>query len=256
MGRVLFLIFLAIIIVIIIVPNMILIDNHNDKIIMKNNLNLSARVLINSIDKRIPNMDELSEGYGKSPAYNISVDKDRLISEFYDVLSKNILDEFWYAETKKSIKAKILVYNDRFYICDSLDRWSPPYYFICEYNNKTLYINSEVETAYYYEDDDTKINNDISSFGLTLEKRDEIIISKLNKEISKYTTDEFNESINIKIYYSNKTDGAYKAENFNFNVLDGLTFFVVYMYKDRINAFDNEIKASNYQVAGYTLEDY
>ncbi len=238
------------------VPNMILIDNHNDKIIMKNNLNLSARALMNSIDMSVSNMDELSEGYGKSPVYDINIDKDRLISEFYDVLSKNILDEFWYEDIKENIRAKILVYNDRFYICDSLDRWSPPYYFICEYDNKPLYINTKVETAYYYEDDNTKTYDDISNFGLTAKERDELIITKLNNEIAKHSSNELGKSININIFNSNNNDGTYKAENSNFNVLDGLTFFIVYINNDKISIFDNEIEANNYQVAGYTLEDY
>ncbi len=256
MGRVLFLIFLAIIIVFIMVPNMLLIDNHNDKIIMKNNLNLSARVLMDSIDMNISNIDELSEGYGKSPVYDIKIDKNGLIREFYGVLSKNILDEFWYKEIKKNIKVKILVYSDRFYICDNFNRWSPPYYFIYKYDDKPLYISSKVERAYFYEDDGSKVYGDISSFGLTLEERDELIISKLNNEISKYASDELGKSIRIKIYNPNNKDGQYKAENSSFNVLDGLTFFVVYFNNNRFNVFDNDIEASNYQVAGYTLEDY
>ncbi len=256
MGRTIFFIFLTIIIAFVMVPNMLLVNNYNEKVMVKNNLNLASRVLISSIDKRPIKMGELGQGYEKEVSYDIHIHRDRLLNQFYDILYKNLLDKLLYEETKKNIKAKIIVYNDRFYICDTLERWSVPYYFIHKYGNSPLYLNTKTNIAYYYDDTGAKIYDDIYNIGLNSEKKKEIIITKLNNEIAKYTSNEFKESIGIKIYNPHKADGKYKAENSYFNVLDGLTFFVVYVERDIVNVFDNEIKGLNYQVAGYTLEDY
>ncbi|WP_432409478.1 hypothetical protein [Wukongibacter sp. M2B1] len=256
MGRAIFLIFIVLILIIIMVPSMLFISNQNDRVIMKNNLNLAAKVLINAVDKQVINMDELGEGYIKSIDYEIRVDRDRLLSEFYEVLFENVLEKSWYEEIKRDIKAKIIVYNDRFYICDNLDRWSPPYYFIDKYNGEPLYLNTMTDTACYYDDLGDKVSSDISFFGISNAEKEDLIINKLNEQIVKYVMNEFKEGINIKIYNPHKPDGAYKAEYSRFNVLDGLTFFVVYVENDVKSVFDNEIKLSNYQIAGYTLEDY
>jgi len=257
MGKVVFFIFFIFFISMVFIPNMILIDNNNDTELMKQNLNLSARALINTVDKTVSNVNEIAEGYGKEFYFDINVDNERVLEEFYDVLRKNIIDAEEYESVKKSIKLKIIVYHDRFFVADERDLWSPPFFFTRYYEGKEYYLNSKDNKAYYYDDSGNKVFDiNISDLGISSKEKNDIIINKVNQMVGQLTYEAgLRDGINIKIFNKDNDDTNYIAENCHFNILDGLTFFVVYVSNKPMFFHDEKLDYKNYNVAGYTLED-
>lgn len=88
MGKIIFFVFFIFFVTVVFIPNMILIDNNNDIKLMKQNLNLASRAIINSVDKEILDSGEMSAGYNKDFYYDVNIDHERLLKEFYDVLRK------------------------------------------------------------------------------------------------------------------------------------------------------------------------
>ncbi|WP_432664793.1 hypothetical protein R9X47_00880 [Wukongibacter baidiensis] len=256
MGKVIFFVFFIFFVTVVFIPNMILIDNNNDIELMKQNLNLASRAIINSIDKEIPNSGEMSDGYNKNFYYDVNIDHERLLKEFYDVLRKNIVDDNEYESVKDNVKSKILVYHDKFFIADEKDLWSPPFFFMVEHNGTDIYLNSMDDKAYYYDDTGSKVYKDISEYGITLRQKNDIIIDKVNQTVGQLTYEVgLRDGINIKILNKDNDDVNYIVQNRHFNILDGLTFFVVFVENKPLEFDGKRLDYKNYNVAGYTLED-
>lgn len=257
MGKVIFFIFFIFFIIMVFVPNMILIDNNNDIELMKQNLNLSARALINAVDKNISNVNEIAEGYDKGFYFDINVDNERLLKEFYDVLRKNVVDTEEYEAAKNSIKLKIVVYNDKFFVANERDLWSPPFFFTLQHEGIEYYLNSKDNKAYYYDDTGNKISDvNISDLGISLKEKNDIIINKINQMVGQLTYETgLRDGITIRIFNKDNNDKNYISENCHFNILDGLTFFVVYASNKHMLFYGKKLNYKNYNVAGYTLED-
>ncbi len=246
MWKLVFFIFLSLLLIGYVVPNILLIDNHNDSIIIERTLNSASKILIDSYDKKITNIDALAEGYEKVNI-DIEIDKDRLLKQFYEITKGTIADDDLYTEIIENIKTKMLVYEDKFFISYNEDSWGPPYFFTYKYNDKIYYLNTKNDNVYYY-NGNNKVYDTIGDIGLSNIQKDYIIIDKINEYIKKYLDEG---SFEIKI----KNEHDFKEGYQYFNVLDGLTFFVIYKEDNLIDIWDR-INYKKYNVAGYTLSNY
>jgi len=126
MGQSIAVIIIVIFLIVLMVPMVLLSNNQYEIRDMKQSLNLSAKVLINAITVDEGNTNDLSEGFSRSRNQEISVDKEKLLREFYDVLYKNHYNDEDFQEIKKKLLLKVLVLNDRFYVANIEDQWSHP----------------------------------------------------------------------------------------------------------------------------------
>lgn len=217
---------------------------------IKQKLNLSVKVLPYCIDNTDNNYMLLAEGFKRCNTIN----KNKLLDEFHDVLSDNICNEKKYQEIKSGILAKVLVYYDRFYIAGRNDRWSPPYFFTCQDGERLYYVYTRGDYVYYYNSGNI-VTCSLNSTGITKEQRNNIVINKLNSIIAIYTLDTLTgKGLNIKIYNPGCDSPEYKAKNMCFNVLDGITFFVVYSDSENLGLNGKKFRFSSCNVAGYTME--
>lgn len=237
------------------IPGAYLTNTINNYESIKQTLNLSARALGNCVQVQDLNFQELSRGSARSELSIIEVDKDLLLREFYDVLEKNIADPEKIDFVKSRLFIKVLVYYDRFYVADRNDRWSPPYFFTEDSSGQTVYVNSKNSDAYYYDAYGNKIDTALSNIGLTDRQKSELIIQKINTVVSQKTGEILERNgLQIEIYNPYNDDPNYKVKHSYFNVLDGLTYFVVFAADTRVQIHSGEFKFRNYNVVGYTLK--
>lgn len=112
------------------------------------------------------------------------------------------------------------------------------------------------DKAYYYDDTGSKVYKDISEYGITLREKNDIIIDKVNETVGRLTYEVgLRDGINIKILNEENDDINYIVQNRHFNILDGLTFFVVFVENKPMEFHGKRLNYKNYNVAGYTLED-
>jgi hypothetical protein len=262
----------------------------------KQTLNLASKVLVNAIDLEGANYEVFSLGYYLENEDMIKIDKDRLVSEFNNLLYSRYLDADKLAQVQASIPALVLTYGDKFYVAErktSLKpggnvnnpsdynisfEWLPPmFYTLTDDSGRLIYVNLRDETSMYYEKKDTKItavklhNKDVFVGGKRLDKeiRDKTVISNINRVVQEVTYDPANDSNGFQIQirtagFENKdTSGMNIKEKqdyynelreiSNFNVLEGITFFIIYA-ADSEGVSNNELfRYRNYNASGFTL---
>jgi len=195
---------------------------------------------------------DMSMVYKKRP--DVIVDKEELLEDFYELLYMNLLDYKPYKKIKESLPVKILVYKDRFYIAGRNDVWSQPFFFCYEEGTgELLYFNSADTSVYYYDDSNQRIEASVNDFGITPEQKDQFIIDKINMYAEVYSK-ENGIGINIKIKNPNNLNMDYKVPMESYNILEGVTFLLIYSDYSNLQS-DNELYSiHDYDVIGYTLK--
>ncbi|MCX7921391.1 MAG: hypothetical protein N3B21_05125 [Clostridia bacterium] len=256
MGQIMAIILITILIIFTFVPLAVLSENRSEVQLVKQNLNLAARAVCNAIESSEVNYENISKGYERNAiAEEITIDKDRLLGEFNDVLAKNYYDEAKTNGVKSRIYLKVLVYNDKFFVVDKTEEWSLPYFFTYYSNSLSdfVYLSTLSDQAYYYSGGN-KVYQPMTNFGITNEQKNDIIINKINEVVAKYTNDITEiDPLKIEIKNPDKQDIEYKVKHRNFNVLDGITFFVVFAEDTNLFVNSKSFKFKNYNVTGYTL---
>jgi hypothetical protein len=248
LNVILFLIFTSVFVILGLVDR-----NEYDKADTKQSINLAAKQLINSIDKSSLTTEELSKGY-TNDSTNINIDMKRLIVNFENTLKRTYPNDIKYESLKKSIKFKSVIYYDRIYFTDkntldSIENIEAPIYFTYHdvATGRLLYLNTVKTDVYYYDNSNNKIIDNITNYGLSEKQKNEIIINKINTIIRNYTDNVETKGVTVKI--------ASLEGNQYFNILDGITFLVVYNDSSTINTiFSDNINMYNYNVTGYTFE--
>ncbi|OJV65267.1 MAG: hypothetical protein BGO41_01510 [Clostridiales bacterium 38-18] len=216
------------------------VDNRDSEI----RSSLMAKVLYSNISLNYEDTSNLSFGYANTEN-EIIVNQDKLIQDFFYVneSTENRLDQ-------NHISALILVYYDRYIIYDPyLSKWQAPVFFTYNISGNQYYLNTQNNTA---------LNNQnssfaISSLGLAEEEKNQIIIDKINTGISKFTSDEY-APLQLKIRNASITDGDYLYEYNTFNVIDDVTFLVVYKKASLYDLLGNLRTYKNYTITGYTIK--
>lgn len=211
-------------------------------------------------------------GYYLAEEEEISIDRNKLLKEFNGILRNHYNNQADYEKARSQIPVKVLVLHDRFYVAGIDDEWSEAYYFQYREGNKILFLNTRNNKGYY-------LSNGVPQW-VPIEPviRDKIVIDRVNEVVSAYTNAYItnsgahrysNNQLTIEIQNPteislDKLDGMsneeisnlikerYRQENFN--ILDGITFFTVYLEEQYLSARDQEIVYQNYNVAGYTME--
>lgn len=215
-------------------------------------MSLSAKALANCAEGTKTNLNNESIGYGQKNY--IIINKERLLKEFYDSLYSNYYNQEVFNKIKGNLFAKILVYEDKFYVADVNDKWSPPYFFTKEIEGVIIYLNSANDIVYFYNGSSDIVYSNISNFGITQEEKQQEIIRKLNGVVSQHTFEHISQKgLKIETFNPFKLDGEYIAKYGRFNILDGLTFFVVFAEDKRVYLDDKEFRYKNYNVVGYTM---
>lgn len=255
MGQVVAVIIIVLLVIFIFVPLSFLNSNNAEIRDIKQSLNLSAWALANCVSYEASNIENLANGYERSPEKCIAVDKDRLLSEFNGILYKNVCNDVKFEAVKGRLYIKVLVYQDMFYIADNKDRWSPPFFFTLQDEaHGLIYLSVNENTAYYY-NGLIKTPVSLGDLGLDEKKRNEIIISSINDKVARFTY-EINDRNSLRIQIQNPyiNNSEAKVKMSYFNVLEGITFFVVYAEDTRITINSKDFHYKNYNVTGYTLE--
>jgi len=217
-------------------------------------ISLSVKVLPCCISAEKENHETLAAGFIRDINNPVEIDRCKLLLEFHNVLEKNLSLYKNFSEIRENILAKVLVYYDRFFIADRFDRWSPPYFFSTVYGDKLYYLNIKDDSIWYYENNQ-KFYTSLNAIGMSHDQKNNIVIDKLNSFISGYTYDPINKSsINIKIFNPESSDPVYRLSSSSFNVLDGITFFVIYRNFKRPEMGNFFINLDKAIVCGYTLK--
>ncbi|MCX8130732.1 MAG: hypothetical protein N3I35_11610 [Clostridia bacterium] len=259
MGQIIAAVLIILFIIFAFVPLAHLNNNHVEIQSVKQDLNLAARAVCNSFKKSFENYESLSEGYEQTACTDIRLDKARLLREFYDILKKNCYNGIKFSQMKERICLKVLVYSDRFFIADRSDRWSPPFFFNIYKGqpiNDIVALNTVTDDVSFYKNSE-KIILPVThpDVGIMPEEKEQIIINRLNEVISQNTYDEAKKrGLAIKIRNPDKSDMTYRLEYRYFNILEGITFFVLYAEDESVFIHNRSYEFKNYNVAGYTLK--
>ncbi len=222
---------------------------------IKHAVNLSVKILPNCILDNEDNQRNIASGYKRSYKSPVEIDKKKLVAEFYDAMEKNMAGSELFEKMKECILLKVIVYYDRFYVADKYDRWSPPFFFTKTNGDKLYYLYSYGNVARSLEGGENSDDIYLNEIPLTEEQRNDIVIEKLNDVIESYTFEFSSGSgIKIKIFNPEKNDPEYKAHNNYFNVLDGVTFFVVYRNVNATAVNNTIFRFDKAAVSGYTME--
>jgi hypothetical protein len=255
MGQVMSAIIIVLVIIFIFVPLSVLNSNNAEIRNIKQSMNLSARALENCVSREDTNLQNLADGYDKPPEREIKVDKNKLLSEFKDIFNKNMCYKTNFEDIYDRIYIKVLVYKDMFYIADNKDEWSQPFFFTIQQEAYgQIYLSVNENMAYYFQGK-SKTYGSLVDFGLDEGKRNEIIIKSINDKVAQYTY-EIGERNSLKIQIRDPyiQDNDEKVKMSYFNVLEGVTFFVVYAEDTDINVNSKDYHYKNYNVTGYTME--
>lgn len=185
---------------------------------------------------------------------DIKIDEEKLLLDFDNCLFDNYFNYETYTKTRKSIRAKVLVYQDYFIISSSNNVWSAPYYFWYEApGGQMVYLNTKDSKTVYYNSSNVAVEGVIADFGLTSEQKTDLIINRLNDVLGAYTLDRGN-LVNVKVQNPYNLTDDYKREYQSFNVLDGVTFYVIYDNENELFIFQEMFRIDSTEIVGYTLD--
>jgi len=170
----------------------------------------------------------------------------------YDLLYKNYYHDGAYQEIKQRLILKVLVVNDHFYVANEDDQWSHPYFFLWETTDRSLYLDIRDEVVYYYDGHNNRVEGTLQSFGISEGEKNQRIIDRINDVVAMETATELQNGLEIMIQNPSNIEGAYRRRYQNFNVLEGITFFVIYREDLQLEVNQNLLRYKNYNVVGYT----
>lgn len=224
-------IIISTLIIFLFIGNTISISNNNRNDEIKNILNRSCKVVADSIDIEEENIEHIADGYMLEKRNSIKIDLNRLDNLFESIIKYNskIINT-------EDIKLKIVVYDEQFFIQDKRKTWIPKY------------LRDDDKILNIFDDQYHNLDSEITYSLPKNYDKEEIIINQINKVIKSYMKDIQNSySIGIK----NTKD--INLKNKNFNVLNGVTFFVLYIENEPKLVGSEIIKNRKFSVAGYTL---
>ena len=202
---------------------------------IKNILNRSCKVIADAISIEDENISHIADGYLLKRRKSVELDLEKLDRMFVDTLKYNAKNRF----NIENIKLKVVVYDERFFIQDNRGIWIPRYF---RDDKKIINI---FDNKYHSIKDDT-LKNLPKNYD-----KEVTIINQLNDIVAGYISD-FQNSFTIGI----KNSSHLTLENRNFNVLDGVTFFVLYE-DDEVSIIQPQIKEkTNFSLAGYTINTW
>lgn len=209
----------------------------------------SAKVLKSNISINSANVENISEGYLRE-SNEIIVDHNNLVKDFFYVMDSQF-NNF----DRESISALLLVYFDKYYVYDPvLGQWLPPFFFTISSNGNLFYVNTQDEQIYRYDSSGNKLYFTIADIGLSSEDKDSLIIDKINDSILKFTSkDNLGNSFGVKIRNPNETDPDEIFKYQYFNVLDNVTFFVVYKENKTFGILGKNHIYNTHVITGYTI---
>jgi hypothetical protein len=223
---------------------------------LEQSLNLSCKVFKTCIIKT-GNKKEA----GKRAPIVENIDKEKLLQDFYDILSLNYPNITGYNNIKRNIRLKMIIHGDRMYYAGTNNKWSIPVFFT-EYNEipgTEVYFNINDDSVYYYIGTD-KYYTDLNALGITNEEKYELIIDKVNSIVAKNTIQRtvtgsqeqvFSAKLNIQNPYT--SDNTIKHDMSYFNILEGSTFFVIYTEGLNHQSGNMDFTFKNLAVSGYTI---
>ncbi|MBM7613603.1 hypothetical protein [Alkaliphilus hydrothermalis] len=253
MGQSVAVILIIIFLVFLFIPMAFLTNNQQQVGEIKQSLNLSAKALIKAIEVDSENANGFSQGYNRGRQQEVVVNKEDLLREFYDILYRNYYIDGGFQDTKQRLVLKILVVNDRFYLAKEDDQWSHPYFFLLEDTGLNVYLDIRDDIVYYYDDYGNMTYASLQSFGISKEEKNQRIINRINQVVAMETKTEFKDGLEIMIQNSQNVEGDYRRRFQNFNVLEGITFFVIYRGDTGLEINNQMYEYKNYNVVGYTL---
>jgi hypothetical protein len=158
------------------------------------------------------------------------------------------------------------------------DWLAPIYYTVIDDSGRLIYLNLRDETSFYYQylggknENKVMVNNSSVYVGgkpITKAVRDQVIIAKINEHVHRLTRDPYDQNYGFDIQirpaglentdisgYSPKQRADYYSKLIqmsNFNVLEGITFFVVYAVDEPQFIRDKSHHYRNYNASGFTL---
>ncbi|WP_113675848.1 hypothetical protein [Vallitalea guaymasensis] len=254
MSRLTIFIISGVFISIIIVTSALSMGNKVFRENLKENIVLSSKVLKNNISLSEKSMDSISKGY-KRKEKDIIIDEEKLLYDFNQMLYRHYLNEKNYLEVKNKLYVKALVYPEYFILANVNDKWSAPYYFTyVTSDDKLIYLNTVDNNAYYFDNADNRVDTTLDAFSLTTEEKQDIILNKLNLYVSLYTKlTESDKGLVINIKNQFKEDNKYLLDMQNFNPLENVTFFTVYVNNKKITLWNYLLKLNTHEVVGYTI---
>ncbi|MGV8145839.1 MAG: hypothetical protein ACLKAK_03280 [Alkaliphilus sp.] len=253
MGQIVALVVILIMAVFLFLPMFNVVENHHEVIDVKQRLVLSSKVLADSIQKEeLTKREETAENKDKFKT-EIIVEKDKLLSSFYEMLHKNFPNDSKREKIISNIRVKILVdYNCMYYTLNG-SRWELPIFFTYDYMEETVYLNTKNNLAYYYDYEGSRVYEGIEKFGISNEGKEQIIINIINRVVAEYSLrKEIGKTLSINIKNKYTEDINKKMEEASFNVLEGITFFIVYS-GEKIKKIEEEFVLRNFNVVGTTL---
>ncbi len=224
---------------------------------IKQALSLSAKVLQGAVEYN----KSMTEQYiynnlnGVPLEFEKEINKDKLLQDFNLMLRENLLTQSQYNKAKENILVKVLVMPDRIYVAGKEEQWTEPYFYIYNVDN-LVYLRIDTNEVVYYDNLGNRLEGKtISDYGLSNEEKMNIIINTINRAVAKYTDEPLlRKGLQIKIFNQENSDVNYQVTNSKFNVLEGITFFVVYAENRQMTVYDVGYNFKNYNVVGYTLE--
>lgn len=210
-----------------------LVSSRKNKAI-KYALNTSCKVVADVISREREDIEHIADGYLLDNREGVNLDLDRLDKLFDEMVEYNLPNSMF---EKRNIKAKIVISDNKMFIAKGTQPWLIKHFL---FEGKILNIF----------DDNYQNQIDGDTFKLdTSFKKDEIIKKQIQKEIRSIMVDASkNSSYEIGI----KTEKI-TLQNRNFNAIDGVTFFVIYV-EEFPKIVNFKIKRnSEFSLAGYTL---
>lgn len=256
MGQIVAVVVILLMIITVFVPMAYFEHNEFQTQDIKQNLNLSAKVLVNSVEQAQENFNVIQAGFNNIDISDIEIDKASLLRNFYANIEANYVDKEKLEQIKRSILVKALVLNDKFYIAGQDDIWSAPYFFTEKISGGLVYLSAKDDRVYYY-NGGVKEFGKLSDFAISEEQKNDIIINKVNRIIAQYTYEERVRDNGLSIQFNNPAseNGEYRHKQAGFSILSGgTTFFVVYGENKEFSISDQDMKYKNYNVVGYTLQ--
>lgn len=248
---------ILLLIILVFVPLAFLTETNQDVQEIKQTLNLCTRALLCSIDYSPVPIEQLSIGHNRDVRSVVKVNKEQLLEEFYALLYNNYYSQEKVEKIQSRILLKVLVCHDKFYIASQNDRWSTPYFFVEEHGDDILYFNTKNNQLYFYNDLGEMVFEPISAYGFSEEQKNDLIINTINRVVLQYTYEkETGKGFKIELNNPGKEDVEYRKKYGNFNVLNGMTFFVVYAQDTFIDVNRKDFEYHHYNVVGYTMEAY